>query len=308
MTPSPRHAYLIMAHGDLPMLEALVSCLDDERNDLYIHIDNKWQGFSPRGLRCHRAGLVVLPQRLDVRWGHTSLMEAELLLMQAAYQSGHPYSYYHIRSGVDLPLVSQDELHEFFARHQGHEFVPMWEFDSAMNDAAYKAERYHLWTRYERNHWPRWCDLLVARLRRYSSNALSSLLPQRNTDIRLVKGANWVSITHALVGAIVERREELRRRYRLTRNCDEIFVATFVANSPFASAVYRHSDGTSYDPTYVEWTPHTPSPDTLTMASLERMLSSGALFARKFSSAVDMDVVRALQAHLKGSEPITSER
>lgn len=298
MTPTPRHAYLIMAHGDLPMLEALVSCLDDERNDLYIHVDSKWQSFSPQGLRCHKAGLVILPQRLDVRWGHTSLMEAELLLMQTAYQSGNSYSYYHVRSGVDLPLVSQDELHTFFEQHQGYEFVPLWEYDSAMSDAAYKAERYHLGTRYERNRWPRWVDLLVARLRRHASNALSSLLPRRNTDIRLVKGTNWVSITHALVGAILEQTGEIKHRYRLTRNCDEIFVATFVVNSPFAPAVYRLSDGTSYDPTYVEWTPHTPSPDTLTMASLERMLISGALFARKFSSTVDMTVVRALQAHV----------
>lgn len=299
MRSVPRHAYLIIAHSDQDMLETLISCLDDERNDIYIHIDSKWQDFSPTDLHCHHAGLTILPRRLDVRWGHTSLMEAELLLMDTAYRSGQNYSYYHIRSGADLPLRSQDALHQFFQEHSGHEFVPLWEFESAMQDAAYKAERYHLGMRYERNQWPRWIDLLTARLRRLSSNALSKLLPRRNKDIRLVKGPNWVSITDALVGAILQRQEELKQRYRFSRNCDEIFVATFVCNSPFASAIYRHADGSSYNHTYVEWTPNTPSPDTLTTSSLEAILSSQALFARKFSPSVDLAVIEAIQHRLE---------
>ena len=36
-----RHAYLIMAHGNHTQLSKLVSALDDERNDIYIHIDKK---------------------------------------------------------------------------------------------------------------------------------------------------------------------------------------------------------------------------------------------------------------------------
>ncbi len=298
MTPPARHAYLIMAHGDQPMLETLIACLDDERNDIYIHADSKWRDFSPSTLCCHRAGLIVLSRRLDVRWGHTSIMEAELLLMRTAYQSGEPYSYYHIRSGVDLPLRCQDELHDFFAQHAGREFVPLWEDDSAIWDSAHKVERYHLGMRYERNHWPRWCDLWVARLRRLASNALTALLPRRNTDIRIAKGPNWISITDALVGAILKSEQSIRRRYRFTRNSDEIFVATFVMNSPFASALYRHLDGSSYDHTYVEWIPGTPSPNTLTIASLERMLASDALFARKFSYNVDKAVIETLQQRL----------
>ena len=35
-----KHAYLIIAHNNWKQLSLLLSVLDDERNDIYIHIDN----------------------------------------------------------------------------------------------------------------------------------------------------------------------------------------------------------------------------------------------------------------------------
>lgn len=36
-----RHAYLIIAHNEPDLLATLVHMIDDERNDIYIHIDSK---------------------------------------------------------------------------------------------------------------------------------------------------------------------------------------------------------------------------------------------------------------------------
>ena len=33
-----KHAFLIIAHNEYPVLEVLLSMLDDERNDIYLHI------------------------------------------------------------------------------------------------------------------------------------------------------------------------------------------------------------------------------------------------------------------------------
>lgn len=33
-----KHAFLIIAHNEYPILEVLLSMLDDERNDIYLHI------------------------------------------------------------------------------------------------------------------------------------------------------------------------------------------------------------------------------------------------------------------------------
>lgn len=36
-----RHAYLIIAHNEFEVLKLLIECLDDSRNDIYIHFDKK---------------------------------------------------------------------------------------------------------------------------------------------------------------------------------------------------------------------------------------------------------------------------
>ena len=36
-----RHAFLIMAHHQFDFLKELLLALDDERNDIYLHIDQK---------------------------------------------------------------------------------------------------------------------------------------------------------------------------------------------------------------------------------------------------------------------------
>lgn len=36
-----KHAYLIMAHQDIALLNELLACLDDERNGIYLHLDKR---------------------------------------------------------------------------------------------------------------------------------------------------------------------------------------------------------------------------------------------------------------------------
>ena len=45
------------------------------------------------------------------QWGGYSQIQSELILFQAAWE--HGYEYYHLISGVDLPIKTQDEIHEF---------------------------------------------------------------------------------------------------------------------------------------------------------------------------------------------------
>ena len=36
-----KHAYLIIAHNEWEILHTLLTMLDDERNDIYLHIDRR---------------------------------------------------------------------------------------------------------------------------------------------------------------------------------------------------------------------------------------------------------------------------
>lgn len=137
-----RHAYLILAHGDFELLQLLVSALDHERNDIYIHVDSKVE-LLPQ-LTVARSGLYLLEERVDVRWGSVRMLEAEFALWRAAVARG-PYGYYHLLSGADLPLRSPDEIDAFFEVHKGQEFIGYSQYDYS-KEVERKILRYHLYS------------------------------------------------------------------------------------------------------------------------------------------------------------------
>ena len=98
--------------------------LDDERNDVYLHVDaravelfNQFKDFQLK-----KGKLIILKNRIAVHWGDLSQVEVEYRLFETALYNG-PYAYYHLLSGVDLPIKTQDYIHEFFQKHAGKFFL-----------------------------------------------------------------------------------------------------------------------------------------------------------------------------------------
>lgn len=118
-----KHAYLVMAHKDDETLRTLLRTLDDPRNDIFIHMDAKNTGWDEnRALASiDKAGIFFVP-RISVTWGGYSQIACELGLLNAAVDKGR-YTYYHLLSGQDLPIKSQDRIHSFFDSCGGKEFV-----------------------------------------------------------------------------------------------------------------------------------------------------------------------------------------
>lgn len=75
------------------------------------------------------------------------MVKAELLLLETASMKG-PYDYYHLLSGVDLPIKSQDYIHHFFEKNKGYEFVPYSCGEANLKDLERKVFKYHLFCRY----------------------------------------------------------------------------------------------------------------------------------------------------------------
>lgn len=79
-----KHAYLIMAHTNWEQLQKLVALIDDKRNDIYIHIDNK-SDVSCLSLNARYSKLFFI-ERKNVYWGHVSQICVEMRLFSAAYK------------------------------------------------------------------------------------------------------------------------------------------------------------------------------------------------------------------------------
>jgi hypothetical protein len=272
-----KHAYLILAHHEFELLQILLSTLDDSRNDIYVHFDKKLLQIPT--LHVEHAKLILVQERIDVSWGDVSVVEAEYALFEAAHSHGD-YTYYHLLSGVDLPLQRQDDIHHFFNLHHGKEFIGYSQYDTRA-EIDRKVNRYHLFPK----------DF------RYTGTAISMAKKviralflrlqylsrwRRNTNIDFRKGTQWVSISQDFVTYILTKKREVLSLYQHTFCSDEIFIQTLCWNSNFRSQIFNMEDeaiGSQRDICWrdgvlYDWK------DT----DMDRIQQSRLLFARKFNS------------------------
>jgi len=119
-----KYAFLILAHTDPQQLTALVRALNDDRFDIYIHLDSKADCNSYRDVAraAPSSTVVFLDKRHDIRWGGITMVRAMIDLYRRASQNGC-YERYTMLSGLDFPLLTADGIAEYFASNAHHELI-----------------------------------------------------------------------------------------------------------------------------------------------------------------------------------------
>ncbi len=284
-----KHAYLILAHNQPEVLEILVGALDDARNDIFIHWDCKASG-RPQ-VNTSRAGLYWVEDPIDVRWGDVSIVQAELRLMAQANKQGS-YEYYHLLSGVDLPLKSQDYIHSFFDQHRGKEFVGYYHGADLNPSLERKVHRWHLFSDSFQGHGG---VFTMKRILRAVFLRIQELLGWRRHQGRTFKkGTQWVSLTDGFVRYILEREEAILKDYRAAFCSDEIFVQTELWYSPFKGNIFDVADEARGCMRMIDWQDNRLA--DYTPEDLPRLKASSMLFARKFNNR-DLDFLRQVVSY-----------
>ena len=272
-----KHAYLILAHGSYALLQRLVSAIDDERNDIFIHIDRKQKDLPH--LKVKRSRLFLLnEERVSVFWGDVSVVAAEFALMAFAYKQDE-YAYYHLLSGVDLPLKSQNDIHTFFETHQGKEFIGFYDGANLSASLVRKVQRYHLFAQDFRGSGLVFLAKRIARALAIRAQELLGI--KRHTNIRFAKGTQWWSLTGALIESLLSKQDEILSLYKHTFCADEIAIQTYVYNSPFMAQVFAPEDEAKSSLRHIGW--RDGALYDWTRADYEDLKHSTALFARKFN-------------------------
>ena len=292
-----KHAYLVIAHNEFEILKLLVASLDDIRNDIYIHFDAKCENLP--FLECAHSNLYIILDRKDVRWGDYGIVETEMLLFEYAHgmqkKSGTSYEYYHLISGVDIPLKSQDYIHDFFNQHSGMEFLGFFQAD-VVHELKNKVQIYHLFSKY------------FSKERKFNLRSVLRALFcriqllvgfRRNKDIKLVRGTQWASITNDFVEFLLDKKNEIYRRFNHTFCADEVYKHTLCWNSPFKERLYNPNNEANGCMREINWVitetdSYLPS---FTMFDYKRLKNSPMLFARKFDST-NIDIVKRILSEL----------
>ena len=284
-----KHAYLIMAHTQPELLKKLLQMLDNERNDIYLHIDSKAKDYPLDEVAAVlQKSKCIFTERTDVKWGSYSQIHCEMVLLKEAVKTEH--AYYHLLSGMDLPIKSQEQIFAFFEKYNGLEFVD--EDGATISEAALSRVKY---THKFYGKAGSVKDILGA-LSVKGQKLLGVDKTQKYGNIIFQKGRNWFSITHGLAKLVVEKEDWIQEVFGQSVCGDELFLQTVARNSEYAEKICNPNTMPEVpDTRYIDWKRGSNNnPYVFREDDFEELKNALGLFARKFDLNVDKKIVEKL--------------
>lgn len=286
-----KEAILIMCHNNLNILKKTISLLDSEFFDFYVHIDKK-SNIEINDIKniCKRSQIYVFKE-IKIRWADYSQVQCEIFLLNKAVKG--KYSYYHLISGVDMPLKKPKEIYDFFENSKNKEFIT-FEADIIPKIKIDWIRYYYFFGRISKNS-------KIVKILEFCSILIQKILGInriKDRNIIYMNGDNWFSITHKLVLYVLSQQQLLERQYRYTKSPDEIFLQTIVYNSNFKNNLYNKNYNNNHDSCMrkIDW--NRGRPYTYRIEDFDELISSNCMFARKFDEKKDIKIVNKLYNYL----------
>ncbi|WP_288639336.1 beta-1,6-N-acetylglucosaminyltransferase [uncultured Lentilactobacillus sp.] len=265
-----KHAYLIIANNKFEQLGFLLQCLDHPRNDFFILVDKK-SSFTDENKKMILSKVslsnVFFCDRIPIFWGHYTQIKAEMKLFQMAFMQDKYYSYFHLLSGVDMPIVPVQNILNFFDQHPNHIFLTM----ANMNDDVYRRVQYkYRWIKYTQRSG---CSKTVSMLYKILNKISLSIQTMRKVDyfksqgVKLGYASNWVSLDRETVQLLIDNTEWIRKTFKYSYLCDELFIPTLLNKYPkfkrkifYSQHVHDRPDEFQGNLRYINWWGGRPTP------------------------------------------------
>lgn len=264
-------AIIMLAHKNEEQTRRLINHLKVSF-DIYVHIDKKSK------MNIENSDNVFIYKKYKVVHGGLSIIDSTIFLLKKAYEKS--YDRYIFISAQDIPLKSNDYILNFFASpiNKDKEFVQYEEVDSS--NALHK-EMSKRMNNYNFGHSYR--QLIHISIRTFLSNLpfLKRTLPKN-----IYFGSQWFNITSNAIKYIltfIENNQDYYHRFKYTWGGDEVFFNTILMRSEFKYNCVNDFLR------YMVW--HEGVPKTLLLKDYEELKSSKALFARKFDSKRDINII-----------------
>ncbi|MCR5251972.1 MAG: hypothetical protein K6E50_15365 [Lachnospiraceae bacterium] len=286
MDNTKRHAYLIAVHKNQKQIENLLSLLDIEENDLYIHVDLKSTEVDMEALKAvvKKAGIFFV-RRVSVLWGHITIVESTLIMLEAAVKNG-PYSCYHLISGQDMPLMTAREINRFYDEEdQGINHVELCDEDWIETHARARIDYYKF------SQDPK---TVAQKINNFFRRCIRFVKKKTRT---YAGGAAWFDIRHDLALKLLKNRDWI---YKNTSNDllpDESALQRVIVN-------LKLQDSCGPLMRYIDWNTVVEGryPYVFCIQDFDRLISSGMHFARKFDVDIDAEIIEKISAYLREKE------
>jgi hypothetical protein len=275
-------AYLILVHNQPAQLKRLVDRLSGTGIDFYIHVDKK-SDIKEFSNALSKPDVYFIKNRVKVYWGAYSIVQATVNGFEEIVQSDKAYDFINLLSGQDYPLVSNEYLTSFFSKNKGSAFMEYYSVDQVWKEAIPRLHKYYL-TNYPFNG------------SHQLEKIINKLLPARKPpeDLVFVGRSQWFSIGLNHVKYILQylkSRPALVRFFLFTWGSDEFVFQTILYNSELKNTMVNDNLR------YIVWPEGHASPKTFTIQEADELLLSNKLFARKFNSQIDTEILDFLDTN-----------
>ncbi|MBQ7249901.1 MAG: hypothetical protein IJS37_00930 [Bacilli bacterium] len=291
-----RFAYLFLAHKDIPVLQTAIDLIDDPRNDIFIHWDLK--SAEDTSTLTAKHSRIYFTKRTRCYWGDE--IEALYLLLELA-RSKDEYAYYHFLTAEELPIKHQDYIHRFF-EEDPNQSIYLHINVGTFKDIQGRCKYYYPFIDHD-------CfkgNKLVKALSLVLGKAQGIVGIDRRRKhpdfFPLYNGWGWGSIPGDFADYVLSRKEDTIDVFRKTLAGDEAWLHSLAMHHPdFSQRMYGYNgldDPVDASKLFQDW--NRGKPYTFTMEDLDLLLNSNALFARKFSSFKDAELVEAIKREILG--------
>ena len=274
-------AYLITAYHKQIQLIRLINCLGNKAGfeNIFVHIDKK-ASYSEHEILSKTSNLINISKKYPVYWGGYNQLLSILSLVENAVNK-QEYDFIVLLSGQDLPVVSYNEMINFFKKNHEQSFITSRKIP--YGPLGYKeglgrvqwywfmdhvkwirgVQKFHIWSHY-----------IFEKF---------NIIRQVSKDIDFYWGSDWWMLPGEVATYCLNEfktNKKLRQCFKFSFIPSEMFFQTVIGNSKYQDSV------TNNNYRFIPWSPgHGGHPDVITNEHKKAIEESGCLFARKF----DMD-------------------
>ena len=263
-----KHALLIQAHQDISYFIKLAKIQPNV--NFYVHMDAKSRDF-PKTDLANLANVFLLKDRVSVRWGGFSQIEATLKLFETAF-ANEDNAYFHLLSGEDVVLQPFEVIEK--------QWQQQFDFQAMMTceRAPQYAYRFIMDSPHADSNWQR---QLTGKIITKLQKAVAKVKPYHSP---IYFGSQWFSVTRADWEKIVPFTDEYSDFFRHKLVPDEHFFQTLIAEK--LTNQIRLSNDNRRQIIFDKNVNNGNSPIYLDLLKLERAKFDGYWFARKVKKDV----------------------
>lgn len=305
-------AILLLVHRNKAQLERLLSRLQHDQIDIFIHLDAKCE-FSPSDI--HAPNAVFTEKRYDVGLFEFSMVDAQMELIRTARLHGN-YSYYLLMSGQCYPVWKIEDIYDFLCAKYPYPFIeiitpgkePRFRkiFKHSYLLKRFKLESYSLL----KKRFP----AAVFSVLRYIPGGFVQLVSQcqelflRSPEHRLQQmgiqpffGPQWWALPDTVMDHIQNMYQNKKYVKAISDcfSCDETFFQTAIMMEKELAGIVLNEEGRWRSFLWFQIFDG-GHPTILTSQEYDRILASEKPFARKFDMGTDTHILDLLDQNNAG--------